>query len=995
MYISTSFRVFVAALLLLLVSMPASAQTAEEIYAVAVGHYANERWSVAEGELERFLQQYPQDERAGTAMFLLAESLVLQGKYAEARKGFMRLLEHDPHHRFACQAIFRTGEASYLSGDRDEARRELEWFREHYPDNELNAYVLNYLGEIALAREEAKQARALYEEAIQRFPNSVAVDQCHFGLGRVLELQGEPEKARREYRLLADAGGPLADDAQVQIGISYYDRGKYDKAGAEFLAVAKEFPDSELATHAQYWLGMTHIARRQWTEAAEIFEETINTQPEHALASAIQYWLAEAYRHNDQLEIAKAYHERVCADWPDSQWADDSLHALIQLALDAADHEQIDSLARRFDERYADSPLRRQVKEAEGRSLLKRKDYARAVDSLRDVVQPTAPVEAQANQESLAPVVAAVSIQAERANWYYLALAYLGNQQYEEALESLAQVQPREHEKELVDGMRFAQATAYIGLERHADAIIPLRQYLASQPNGSESSKCRIQLTVSLARSGKLHEAVRAHVGLPEGDREHTLYMQATHYLAETVYGADEYGSAERLFTALAQNKDSEGYAAKGWSGVGWCNYKLGRSAAAAEAFNRLVQDFPESGLASEAAMMQAKCLEKLGHLDKAVEAYFLVATTFESSEYTSDALFETARLQEQLDRKDEAASLLERLAKEHPAFPRLDAALYQLAWLLVDLEKNDRADDVFERLCEEYPQGRYWADATYRLAERAVAADRLDRADELAQQLIDAEHSAPEIVCHALYLKGQLAASAERWEDVDKAMQRLVSEFPDSQLRLAADYWIAESLFRRKKHDEADKRFLQINEKIGNRQDDWLAMVPLRRAQILAQKEQWREAYGLALGIQARFPEFRQQYEADYVIGRCLAAESKYDLARERYKRIIRSPEGGATETAAMAYWMIGESYRQQKEYDEAIDAYEGVGNLFNYPRWQAAAMLQAGKCHALRGEQEEAAKVFARLVDKHPDTVFAEEASERLERLGLRMDEQETENS
>jgi TolA-binding protein len=56
---------------------------------------------------------------------------------------------------------------------------------------------------------------------------------------------------------------------------------------------------------------------------------------------------------------------------------------------------------------------------------------------------------------------------------------------------------------------------------------------------------------------------------------------------------------------------------------------------------------------------------------------------------------------------------------------------------------------------------------------------------------------------------------------------------------------------------------------------------------------------------------------------------------------------------------------------------------------------MLQTGKCHALRGEHEAAAKVFARLVEQHPDTAFAQEASERLERLGLSLDEQETSNS
>ncbi|MBC8868924.1 MAG: tetratricopeptide repeat protein [Planctomycetes bacterium] len=995
MYVSSSFRIFVAAFLLLLISKPAAAQNADETYRVALGHYANGRWDVAEGQLESFLQVYPTDERAGTAMFMHAESLVQQGKYAAAKKGFLRLLEFDPHHCYSRQAIFRTGETSYLSGDSDEARRELGWFREHYPNDVLNAYTLNYLGEISLARGEGPLARSLYEESIRRFPKSAVAEQCRFGLGRVCELQGDAEQARREYRFLADVGGSLADDAQVQIGITYYTRGEYDKAEAAFTTAAKQFPESELLTHARYWLGMSHVARSQWTEAAQTFEDAINSQPDNPLAAAMQYWLAEAYRYNEQLEIAKTYYERVSGDWPDSQWADDSLLALTQMALDGADHEQVDSLARQFDERHAESSLRPQMKYAEGRSLLERQEFAKAVEILKSVAQPQDGETPDSTSEGLAPIVAPVTVEVEQSNWYYLALAYLGNEQHEQALESLAQVRPGEDETDLVDGVRFAQAMASIGLGSHADAITPLRQYLASQPDGPISSKCRIQLAVALAHSDQLDEAVRIHDGLAAGDREHESYTLATYYLAETAYAAGEYGSAERLFTALTRKNESDEYAAKGWSGVGWSNFNLDRSEAAAEAFGRLVDGYPQSELAPEAAMMQAKCLEKLDQVDKAVEAYITVATTFESSDYTPSALFEAARLQEQLDRKGEAASLLSRLVEDHPAFPKLDAALYQLAWLLVDQEKNEQADKMFERLCDEYPQSRYWADATYRLAERAASADRLDRAGELAQRLMVAEHSDSNITCHALYLKGQLAASEERWDDVDELMQRLEKEYPNSQLRLPADYWTAESLFQQKKYDEARERFARLQEKVGDRSDKWIAMIPLRRAQILAQEEQWQDAYDLAIGIQARFPGFHQQYQADYVIGRCLAAQAKFEEARERYERAIRSPEGGATETAAMAQWMIGESYMHQKRYDKAIDAYQSVKSLFDYPRWQAAAMLQAGKCHALKGEHEEAAEVFAGLVERHPETEFAQEASERLERRRASLDEQETANS
>ena len=129
------------------------------------------------------------------------------------------------------------------------------------------------------------------------------------------------------------------------------------------------------------------------------------------------------------------------------------------------------------------------------------------------------------------------------------------------------------------------------------------------------------------------------------------------------------------------------------------------------------------------------------------------------------------------------------------------------------------------------------------------------------------------------------------------------------------------------------------------------MAMVPLRQAQILVHQKQWDEAQKLAQPIAANFPDFEQQYEVDYVLGRCLAAEGKFDQAREAYGRVIRSQLGGKTETAAMAQWMIGESYFHQKSYEAAIREYLRLEILYAFPTWQGGALLQAAKCHEALG--------------------------------------------
>ena len=77
----------------------------------------------------------------------------------------------------------------------------------------------------------------------------------------------------------------------------------------------------------------------------------------------------------------------------------------------------------------------------------------------------------------------------------------------------------------------------------------------------------------------------------------------------------------------------------------------------------------------------------------------------------------------------------------------------------------------------------------------------------------------------------------------------------------------------------------------------------------------------------------------------------------------------------------MIGETYFHQQDYESALREYLRVEILYDYPTWQAAALLQAGKCHESLSQWQQAMELYARLLKQFPDTTFTEEATRRLE--------------
>ena len=80
------------------------------------------------------------------------------------------------------------------------------------------------------------------------------------------------------------------------------------------------------------------------------------------------------------------------------------------------------------------------------------------------------------------------------------------------------------------------------------------------------------------------------------------------------------------------------------------------------------------------------------------------------------------------------------------------------------------------------------------------------------------------------------------------------------------------------------------------------------------------------------------------------------------------------------MAQWMIGETYFHQANYQDAIRAYYRVEALYDLPKWQAAALLQAAKCHELNDQWKEARQLYVQLRNDYPESQFAAEATRRL---------------
>ena len=954
-----SLRWLLGALLLCAASI-ASADEATDQFSIAADHYSHSRWDLAAEEFESFLGRFAEHQRASNASFYLGESLLQLKRYADARVQYLRVATQTPDSTFAHQARFRAAEMLFLNGQHAAAKSELEAFDKDQGSGKLNAYSLAYRGQICVDAGEASEAEVHYREAIRRFPDGPLKSEVRFGLARALELKGDSDEALRFYQFLAEnTQSSLLDDAHLRAGILLHKLKRHDEAIEVLANFDDELAESPLVDEAKYWTGMALLKAGKASEAIQAFSRGEDLTAEHPLAAAFKFGQAEAFRANNDSANAIQRYEAVYVNWPTSDWADDSLHAICSLAFASNDDERLVSAAKSFQEQFATSPLAKHVAQLAGRLALRQQRFDEAITAF----------ETHTDGDS----------SDDQANRYYLGVTYLAAGRADDALATLAKISPAEDAKALRDNVAVANASALMALQRYQEATEPLAAYLASQPEGVDASACRAKLAVCYLETNDrdaLREAFRQY---REHDSATPTFLQTTVYLAEqsVAKGNDEFG--RELYALLTVDTNPEEFIAKGLAGLGQLQLAAGDTEGSAKTFGRLLDKAAMSNEAPRAGLMRARSLENAHQFDASLAAYRLVIADYSDSPESSVALFEAGRLHDRLGQDREAQDLLQQLLTRTPEIEQLDAVLYQLAWVLTDLGKAAESDAMFERLVSEYPASKYWADTTYRLAERAFHQGDLDATNSYVGQLLEADLE-PRLLAHTLYLHGQLAAQQGNWDEVAAPMKRLIDAFPQSELFLPARYWVAEAAFRQTQYEESAELFTTLGEDMGDLNATWAPMVSLRRAQCLAHQEQWSEALEIAKQIGERFPDFRQLYEAEYVIGRCLSMQARFSAAREAFTRVVRSTTGGRTETAAMAQWMIGESYFHQKDYHAAVRAYHRVVSLYAYPQWQAASLLQAGKCHEQSGDWREAVKLYTQLLRDYPETSHAADASQRL---------------
>jgi tetratricopeptide (TPR) repeat protein len=442
---------------------------------------------------------------------------------------------------------------------------------------------------------------------------------------------------------------------------------------------------------------------------------------------------------------------------------------------------------------------------------------------------------------------------------------------------------------------------------------------------------------------------------------------------------------------------------------------EAGKLAEARGAFEQVMKQAPNSPESVEAALRFGQCLKEEG-VQKLVAAAKARAGAgkpdqMAAAEKLRDDAMRTLReavkfLEEraqQLKGKDPPPEARARMLYETAwayrdlAEPEVEAVRTRMAQKLaqemkLDLSKfpspevplakvpvqpaEEKARAAYKTLIGEFPDLPLATEARFELAELLAGRGDNDQALKLLSEGLDKEPAAE----LADKIRLRLGAAHAARGDLKAALAQFdaVAQNPKSPLATQAQYRAGECLMQSKQWAEAVKRLSLY------RDNPQYQNVPgvsdralLRLGHAYEHLGDWNQMRIAHEALTQRFGNSPWVHEARYGIGWAWQQQKQYDQAVNAYNQVTAST---LTETAARAQLQIGVCRLEQKHFAEASTALLVVPFTYDYPELSAVALLEAARAHAEMKQPRQARRLLERVIRDHPQTRQAEAARERL---------------
>lgn len=850
-------------------------------------------------------------------------------------------------------------------------------------------------------------AQKSFENFLARYSDSALKEEASFRLAQSYYRREVFGKAADQYEPLAAGSGEFAASASFERALALYKAGRLKDAASAFARMAERFPKNpqapkarlysgtflfeagdfkgaierlepmaktkgEASDEAAYWVAMSLLKSGDNAKAEQAFADAVAAHPKSAVGGDMRLGLADARLAQSKFEPAASAYQQYAAENEKSEQAPKALCSACAALHRADKHAESDELCGVFLDKYGKHELAPQILflSGENRFLLKR--YDKAAERYAEFLR-----KGDKTPDRMA-----------RAH-YRLAWVHRYGQRNEEALAELRKIDVNAAGETIASEMKYLEGACLFETGKFADAVKALSGYLDARDHGRFGDDALLKLAVSQM---KLNRKDQAAAGLERFLKEYPqseLMAQVRYQLAECLYDQKSYSKALENYTLVARRERNDDLTPYAMFGIGLCEYDQERWEAAAKAFGEMTDKFPKAELAPQALYRKARSLIKLKKWEAAEQASRALLSAFPKHEMARTSLIAAGTCLQELQKWAEAAAAFKGVSDNYTAGDDQPRILYEEAWSWRQAGKDAESLKAFRLLAEKYAADPLAADAYFYLAEAGykITPDARETPSQRDQRLSEAcalyEKVLPaakdkRLADKALYRIGWCNWLMEKYPKAAAAFDRLIKEFPDSELLADSIIQAGQSYAKAGQPAVAAERFRAV---VDNGKFESFESLPdayLGLANCLIILDKHSEAVAPLEKLIRRNKDDRVLAQANFLLGKAKFNMKKYDDAMECFREVTKRTK---TETGAEAQFYIGQSLQAKNDMKGAIVAYLRVEALYrDHREWVAASMFESAKCNEALGEKDQAKKTYGDIVRDYGNTRWAKPAAERL---------------
>lgn len=683
---------------------------------------------------------FPNSKYAQNASLSMAQALMRDKKYAQAREAFVQVLASKDSK--AIEAAHWLCQIAVLQNQKEQvvpiAREALEW-ASRIPAKDLTPGTRSQLALLKLdladglfATAEGKaEARKLFEqiaveyadepvspratynaafaamqmgdlpEALRwaeafetRFANSELIPDVGYVRAESLLQRGEHPAASEAFEKLVQSAKdhPSRTNWELRGITAQYLAGQPEKALVRIDAIVKESKDPSVQAEARFLQGACLLKLSKPDESIAALDQSLKLSSTWGQADEVLLVLAQAHEAKQDKVKAKEVLERLLKEFPKSRFKTQAEFRLGQLSAQAGKTQESIDWYQRVIVQNTDTSLRDFAKFDTAYLLIQQNQYAQAQELVLQVIDSTKN-----------PGLAQEAIVAN-------AICLRQTGKLEDSIGALTKLIEQNPTKGAMVKALYELGVGLVSDSQFERAVAIFDRIEQEFPTYALMDRVLFERAWAQKELGQLEQANRSFRAVAEKYPESPVAAESYFHVGQADFDNASFETAVKAYTVAASKSSSKELQEKSLYKIGLSLYQQKQYEESAKRFSKQLADFPKGELSLDARLMIAECAYKLQQYASAMIHYDSARKALESAQdrvgiqeqVQSLIYLHGAQTASELKKWADVEAWVTKMATVVPDSNLLPIARYEQAVALQNLKRNEEALKLFEAIAEE-----------------------------------------------------------------------------------------------------------------------------------------------------------------------------------------------------------------------------------------------------------------------------------------------------